>query len=315
MSSSNNSHLKSSLKNQYQFLEKIAEGGCGSIFKAKHLDTGQIVAIKTSKTDLSCNKDLEKQVLKQFEREVNICARINHPNIIQLIDMGFLSEFEPFVVFEYIPGETLKNYILRNGSLSFDDTANLMGQVLQALVHVHKDGVAHGDLKPNNIMILQYGEKRHVKVLDFGKGHFFNDFNKKTREVRCKNFPFVSLRYNAPEQLKGNSPGCYSDLYSWGLIVLECITGQAAFAGHSEKDIYNKQLSVEELELPKIVKEHDLGCMLQKILKKKWSERYNDSIQLLKEFSKLDYTDLPICLQPDYLDLKQNKDHTISFYL
>ncbi|MDQ2179997.1 protein kinase [Marinifilum sp. D714] len=313
MNNSDHSRLKNSLKNQYQILEKIAEGGCGCVFKAKQLSTLQLVAIKTFKK-FSCHKErLAMEIKQQFEREVEICARVNHPNIVQLIDRGFLSDFEFYVVFEYLHGETLKNYILRNGSLAFDNMANLMGQVLQALVYAHKSGIVHGDLKPENIMIMQYGENFHVKVLDFGKGHFVSDIKNQNGEVINTNCSFVSPRYNAPEQLRGKSPGCYSDLYSWGLIVLECITGKAAIGGYSERVIYNEQLSSEDLLVPKIVKEHDLGDLLQKVLRKKWHERCNDSMKLLKEFSRLHYTDLPFCLTPNDSNFKMNKDHTIFF--
>lgn len=312
MNNSDNYPQLQALQKQYGILEKIGEGGCGCIFKAEQLSTGQLVAIKTSKNDRSWGKDLARRVCQQFVREVNICARINHPNIIQLIDAGFLSEFEPFAVFEYIPGETLKKYILRNRYLSYADMANIMGQVLQALVHAHENGVLHGDLKPNNIMINHYGDKQHVKVLDLGTGYFIGKDTKSIKGINAdKNVPFVSPQYNAPEQLRGNPPSSKSDLYSWGLIVLECITGQAVVSGQSMSTVFEQQLNTKDVELPDNLKYHDLGQLLQQVLKKDWSERYGDTKQLLREFTKLDFADLRNCSVIDHEIGNLNLDHTI----
>lgn len=298
--------------NQYRILEKIGVGGCGTIYKAKQLSTGQIVVIKVSRPNNFLSKRLKKQILQQFEQEANICARINHPNIIQLIDKGFISEHEPFVVFEYIPGETLRNYLIRNITLSFNEMANLMGQVLQALVHAHDNGVVHGDLKPNNIMITQYGDQKYVKILDFGTGHFICNESMENRiTFKTTNSPFVSPKYNAPEQLRGIPSSCKSDLYSWGLIVLECITGQATFSDLSMRNVYSSQLSAREIELPQLIQEHELGQLLCKVLKKDWSERCSDTRQVQKEFSNLDFTSLPhkLFVKPQIQIL--NTDNTI----
>ena len=217
---------------------------------------------------------------------------------------GELLSGMPYAIFEYIPGKTLKQFLILRTSISPIVIASIMGEVLKVLAYAHSIGVIHGDLKPHNIMISRSVKAFHVKLIDFG-------FYKPLNGFESSELKFLSPQYNAPEQLSGNPPTCKSDLYSWGLIVLECITGKVAVSGHSMKDIYANQLRAKDVDIPSDIKEHDLGYLLQKILKKNRLERFDDTRQLLKEFSSLDFSTLPNCFSLDRQACRLNTDNTI----
>ncbi|SHJ30268.1 serine/threonine-protein kinase [Aquimarina spongiae] len=160
----------------YSIIEKIGEGGYGIVYKAKQISTGQTVAIKILKFKEIPDQKSIKQQIARFDRETKLCAEINHPNIVKLLDKGFTANQEPFAVFEYISGQTLKDLITLHNGLSADETGVLMGQVLDALVAAHAKGIIHRDLKPHNIMVTQTGTRSHIKILDFGIGIFTHDF-------------------------------------------------------------------------------------------------------------------------------------------
>ncbi len=151
----------------YISLEKIGEGGNGLVYKAKQISTGQIVALKVLKFGNPENIKRKKSQIARFERETQLCASISHPNIVKLLDKDYTENGDPFAVYEFVTGETLKNLIIRSKGLSATITGELMGQVLDALDCAHSKGIVHRDLKPGNIMVTKSGKKNHIKILGF----------------------------------------------------------------------------------------------------------------------------------------------------
>src|SRR5438093_6889169 len=156
-----------------------------------------------------------------------------------------------YAVLEYVPGTTLREVLAAEGKLSAPDTIHLMMQVLDALACAHARGVVHRDLKPDNIMVTRTGVRRNALVLDFGLGGF-------TQEAESWALPRITQThemmstpcYAAPEQLRGAAPTTRSDLYSWGLIFLECLTGELAVGGGSGPDVIMRQLGPEPVSIP-----------------------------------------------------------------
>src|SRR5438034_4061300 len=247
----------------YEILEELGSGGFGRVHKARQLSTGQLVAIKVLRFwESDSAADVANQV-ERFRRETRLCAELSHPNIVRLIDSGETGHGQLYAIFEYVPGSTLKDVLAREGGLGWTETVYLMMQVLDALACAHARGVVHRDLKPDNIMVTRTGVRRNALVLDFGLGGF-------TQEAESWALPRITQThemmgtpcYAAPEQLRGESPTTRSDLYSWGLIFLECLTGELAVGGGSGPDVIMRQLGPEPVPIPAWLCKQRLGRLL-----------------------------------------------------
>jgi serine/threonine protein kinase len=253
----------------YEVLSPLGGGRFGWVYKARQLSTGQDVAIKILRVlpgDTAA--DIQNQT-ERFRREMRLCAGLSHPHIVRLIDSGESSDGTLYAVFEYVPGATLREVLTAEGRLSVAEALHLMGQVLDALACAHARGVVHRDLKPENIMVTRTGVRRHALVLDFGLGGFI-------REAESWALPRLTAAhemmgtpcYAAPEQLRGEPPTARSDLYSWGLILLECLTGEAAVGGASAPDVIMRQLGPEPVAIPASFRGERLGRLLEVVTAK-----------------------------------------------
>ncbi|EAY30259.1 TOMM system kinase/cyclase fusion protein [Microscilla marina] len=277
----------------YTLLEKIGEGGFGLVYKAKQSNTGQLVAIKVLKNDAGIDEQKHRHQQARFERETQLSAKINHPHIVKLLDKGYTETGELFAVFEYVAGETLKDYIIRNGALPAAETGVLMGQALDALVCAHDQGIVHRDLKPQNLMVSQTGSQRHIKILDFGIGAF-------TQEHRTKDYKSLTLTkemvgtpsYSAPEQLRGEPPTVKSDLYAWGLILIECLTGKTVMEGDSIAEIFQQQLQASNVPLPAAILDHSLASLLRRVLEKNPQSRAGDAAKLYEDYLDINFSSI-----------------------
>jgi TOMM system kinase/cyclase fusion protein len=258
----------------YEILAPLGSGAFGWVHRARQLSTGQDVAIKILRTrpgDLAAGR--ENQVAR-FRREMRLCAELSHPNIVRLIDSGEAEGGLLFAVFEYVPGATLKEVLAEEGKLGAPEAIHLMTQVLDALSCAHLRGVVHRDLKPDNIMVTKTGVRRNALVLDFGLGGF-------TREAENASMPRLTATheimgtpcYAAPEQLRGEAPTTRSDLYSWGLILLECVTGETAVHGASGQEVIMRQLGPEPVPIPASLRKQPLGRLLQVVTAKQVERR------------------------------------------
>lgn len=275
----------------YRLIELIGEGGFGRVYKAVQLRTEQLVAIKLLKD----SKHSSQHQIDRFERETQLCAQISHPNIVKLLDKGHTEDGDLFAAFEYIEGETLKNRIIRKGVLSGVETGLLMAQVLDALSCAHEQGIVHRDLKPQNLMVGETSASMHIKVLDFGVGAFTEDF--RTDDYKSLTITKETLgtpTYSAPEQLWGEPPTVKSDLYAWGLIVLECLTGTPVMGGNSLAEVFEKQINAEDVVIPDNILEHPLGDLLKRVLEKKTEKRVGSATRLYQECLEIDFNTLVV---------------------
>ena len=277
----------------YDVLEKIGEGGFGQVFKSINRTTGQTVAIKELILNPGFDADKRRRYIERFEREIMLCSRLTHPNIVRLLDKGQSSEHHLYAVFEYVEGQTLRDWLLENGPLNPVMAADVMLQVLDALVHAHHYGVIHRDIKPANIMLSSAGARTHVKILDFGIGAL-------TNETRAQSYKSITLTqetlgtpsYSAPEQLRGEPPTPKSDLYVWGLVFIECLTGVPAVSGSSLASVFQKQLNPNNIPLPVALAGHPVAAVLRRVLNKRLDERAGDALEIYQLFSQMNFSNL-----------------------
>lgn len=276
------------VSDDYVLLEKIGEGGFGEVYKAKKINTGQYVAIKFLKLNPDYDKEKKSRYLERFNREVLLASQLQHPNIIRLLDKGQCDGDLVYAVFEYADGQSLRDYLNDCGKISAVDAVDVMGQVLDALSHAHENGIVHRDIKPSNIMLLNIGAKIHVKILDFGIGALLHD-------ARSMDYKTITLAqeslgtpsYSAPEQLRGEPPSAKTDLYVWGLVFIECMTGNPAMSGSSLASIFHKQLSPSNVPLPIEIVGHPLAALLQRVLQKKPAERMESAAAVYGELQRI----------------------------
>lgn len=289
----------------YQILQLLGEGGTGSVYQARQLSTGQTVALKllnfqgqtegvagSSANNANQQLQLQRQH-ERFIRETELCAQLHHAHIVRLLDRGQCANGQLFAAFEYVPGETLKQYLLRHGAMPAALAGQLMGQVLDALACAHAQGIAHRDLKPQNIMITQTGTRANVKVLDFGIATLVPEHQQQDyRQLTLTRETMGTPSYSAPEQLRGEPPTVKSDLYAWGLLFLECLTGRAVLQGMTLAEIFHKQLSPQEIALPPALIGHPLADFLRRVLQKDPQLRAAQAANLYQDFQAINLANL-----------------------
>jgi len=258
---------------RYELESVLGKGGFGVVFRAIQKSTGQFVALKILRADRI--KAEESNEVARFEREMQLIGKLNHPNVVRLIDFGTIDEDQVYTVIEYIDGVDLGRLLHTDGALRPSEAKYLMGQVLEALAAAHELGIVYRDLKPHNIMVSSGGLRRSVKLLDFGISAIVEDardasYQNLTQEGRINGTP----SYMAPEQLRLEPMTCATDIYSWGLVFLELLTGRKVVAHESYVEILAQQISMNPIPIPPEIASHPLGAVRARSVAKGLDERY-----------------------------------------
>jgi serine/threonine-protein kinase len=222
--------LGSVLGGTYQVAGLLGKGGMGAVYAATHLRLpGKKFAIKVLHAGV-----ISAEAYARFRREAEIASRIGHPNIIEVIDWNTLPDGTPYLVLEFLGGESLAKRMER-GPLPLDMTLGLVRQIGSALAAAHRAGIVHRDLKPDNIFLCPTDSggqvSDHVKVLDFGISKIKNSTTVQTQEAQLLGTP----QYMAPEQASGKNKEVdqRTDVFALGAIVYEMLSGRPAFAGEN----------------------------------------------------------------------------------
>ncbi len=206
---------------RYRIERLLGSGSMGNVYLAHDADLDRPVAIKTLR-DFALDAEMRDVFLRRFQNEARAAARLQHPNIVQIFDVGDHPEVGPYLVFEYVRGHTLKQELRKGGPLSRDKLLELARQVADALATAHAAGVIHRDLKPENLLITDNGQ---VKLADFGIARIPNAHL--TKEGQFLGTPC----YAAPETLRSGEYSEQSDLFSFGAVIYEAACGERAFPG------------------------------------------------------------------------------------
>ena len=226
---------------RYQLGQLIGRGGMAEVHVALDTRLGRTVAVKIMRADLA-NDDI---FLARFRREAHAVAQMNNPNIVNIYDSGEElvssesgdTERLPYIVMEYVKGQTLRDIIKVNGALSQRDCEQVLLGVLNALDYSHRMGIIHRDIKPGNIMISEQGV---VKVMDFGIARALDD---SAATMTQSQGVVGTAQYLSPEQARGETVDMRSDLYSAGCVLYEMLTGRPPFTGDSAVAIAYQHVS------------------------------------------------------------------------
>src|SRR5512139_809731 len=261
----------------YSLVEKIGKGGMGEVFRAKDQKLGRDVAIKVLPDEFARDTDR----VARFQREAKLLASLNHPNIAAIYGLES-SEGINFLVLELVEGDTLADRI-KAGPIPVEESLKLALQIAEALEAAHEKGVIHRDLKPANIKVTPEGK---VKVLDFGLAKAFSG---EQAELNLSNSPTLSdmatqqgvilgtAAYMSPEQAKGKAVDKKADIWAFGCVLFEMLTGRAAFSGNDVSDILAAVIRAEPEwnNLPANL-HWRLREVLERCLKKDARDRYHD---------------------------------------
>lgn len=251
------SHLSDPLVGQilgnYAILGRIGTGGMAIVYKAKHLQFGRIVALKTLRTQ-------DPLILERFAREIRTLALLKHPNIVEAIDCLQTESGQTFLVMEYVEGLTLEEFIKAEGCIKNDeDIASVMNQVCDALDHAHKQRIIHRDLKPPNIVLLEQDGKIIIKVLDFGIAKLQDELQKLTSVGQAMGSPL----YMSPEQCTGQELSPASDIYTLGVVAYQLITGRHPYESSSVVEVMTSHCDPNKFPESITDIRPDIGAIMQ----------------------------------------------------
>jgi len=210
----------------------IGSGGMGTVYEAEHVDLGRTVAIKFLRTD----RVESLRALKRFEREARIAGRLEHENIVRLLDLGD-DGTAPFLVFEYVRGRTLRRDLDELGVRPLASVLDVTGQICRGLALAHAEGIVHRDLKPENVMLTAHADGRLlVKLLDFGVARLYDD---ESEVLTNTDTALGTAAYMSPEQARGERDlDGRTDIYTLGVVLYEALSGVRPYSGES----YNETL-------------------------------------------------------------------------
>ena len=257
---------------RYEILEELGRGAMGIVYKGRDPKLDRLTAIKTIRFTDDFDEDQADKIREQFYREAEVVAKLSHPNIVTIYDVGEDLDLS-YLAMEYLEGESLETYARKEQLLPIRKTIDVTAQVCDALAYAHGHGIVHRDIKPANIMILKNGL---VKVTDFGIARA--TASSKTRTGVIKGTPY----YMSPEQISGMKVDGRSDIFSLGIVFYQLLTGELPFGGENLAAIMYQITTVEPEPPtkynPKIYKA--AVAILNRALEKSLEARYPTAKQM-----------------------------------
>ena len=262
------------LLDRYELLEQIGSGGMAIVFRGKDRTLERYVTVKILREEFIGDEEF----ITRFRSEALAAARLSHPNIVRVYDVGQEGNVY-FIVMEYVHGDTLKQAIKEKAPFDTKSTINVSMQIASGIAQAHKNHIIHRDIKPQNILV---GTDGIIKVTDFGIARAANGATMTTSTTAMG-----SVHYFSPEQARGGYVDEKSDIYSLGITMFEMVTGQLPFQANTSVAVAMKQINEELPDIrqynPKV--SASLEMIIRKATRKKADERYATIEEMIQELA------------------------------
>src|ERR1700733_12786906 len=267
-----NTLLGTSLNGRYRLEARIGSGGMSTVYRALDVTLERQVAIKLMNREVASDSDQ----LERFRREARAVAQLSHPHIVGVIDAGE-DDGRPYIVLEYVEGETLKDRIRRQGRLPIAEAVAYAIEIAHALGAAHARHIVHRDVKPQNVLIDEEGS---AKVTDFGIARTLEE-DGLTADGRV----IGTTDYVSPEQALGRPVTGQSDLYSLGVVLYEMLTGEVPFKGENQGAVAMKHVREElpDVQAKRPEVSSALAAVVDTATAKRVEDRYADDAELIAD--------------------------------
>jgi serine/threonine-protein kinase len=268
------------LEDKYRIVRAIGEGGMGVVYEAEHAFIGRRLAVKMLHPEYSRSQE----VIGRFHREAQAASRIGHVNIIEITDMGVTAGGAPYIVMEYLEGESFAALLGRERRLPVRRAADIVGQTLGALAAAHAKGIVHRDIKPDNVFLIDHGGRTDfVKLLDFGISKVVSGASGLglTRTGTMLGTPY----YMAPEQAMGRSDVDHRvDVYAAGAVLFEALAGCRAYDGANYNELLARIITTDPPPLGSIRPDCDPGleAVVARAMARDPAHRYGSAAEMLE---------------------------------
>src|SRR5437588_2346707 len=264
--------LGTTLSGRYRLETRIGAGGMSTVYRALDETLQGQVAIKLMNREVTSDSDQ----LERFRREARAVAQLSHPHVVGVIDAGE-DEGRPYIVFEYVEGETLKERIRRLGRLPIPEAVAYCIEIARALGAAHARHIVHRDVKPQNVLIDEEGR---AKVTDFGIARTLDE-----EGLTADGRVLGTTDYVAPEQALGQPVTGQSDLYSLGIVLYEMLAGEVPFTGESQVAVAMKHVreQLPDIQLKRPEVSAALASVIDRATAKRQEDRYADDAELIAD--------------------------------
>src|SRR5580700_3361063 len=251
----------------YQILRRLGVGGMGHVYLARQLSLKREVALKLLRDDLNNNPT----ALMRFQAEAEAVAKLNHPNIVHIHQMGE-AEGLRYMALEYVEGRNLRDHLARKGPPDLPVTLSIVRQVVLAIQQAHEHGIVHRDIKPENILVTR---KVEVKVTDFGLSRYFSG-ETPALNLTQSGITLGTPLYMSPEQVQGHVVDHRSDIYSFGVTCYHMLVGEPPFKGQTPFEVALQHVQNAPQPLLEIRSDlpPELCAVVHKMMAKKPEDRY-----------------------------------------
>ncbi len=266
------SYVGTLLSGRYRLDAQVGHGGMSTVYRAFDTVLERQVAIKLMHREMSSDTDQ----LERFRREARAVAQLNNPHVVGVIDTGE-DDDTPYIVFEYVEGETLKDRIRRHGRLPVPEAVAYAVEIARALGGAHERHIVHRDVKPQNVLIDADGT---AKVTDFGIARTLSE-----EGLTADGRVLGTTDYVSPEQALGQDVGPQSDLYSLGIVLFEMLTGDVPFSGENQVAVAMKHVRDElpDVQVRRPEVSSALAAVVDRATAKDLGRRYRDDAELIAD--------------------------------
>ena len=264
---------------KYKILELVGQGGMSAVYRAEHIVTQKIVALKLMHSHLLTDNNS----IRRFQQEAKAASRLRHPNTISLDDMGVTEDGQLFLTMEFLEGWSLSEVIKADKRLEVERCFHIFKQTCSALAHAHENGIIHRDLKPSNVMLIRSGyDPDFVKVVDFGIARIMPEGGEGLK-LTATGEVLGSPLYMSPEQCMGLPLDGRSDIYSMGCLMYEALSGCPPLPGKNMMETMYRQMNDEPDALTDVEGDIRQVKRLDEIIQNCMAKRADDRYQTMDE--------------------------------